>query len=315
VLTLVHLLGTGENVYAPLPGLLALCRAEPRLRACRHVFVDTPSEAACFLGPHEFATRLRRVLAPELRRNPEGVVLVGLSRGGAAALDIGAGLAVEGVRVSVLALSAPLARPARAPLTVLNIGVLESATEHYVHAIELMPWWTAVGDFLFRRIYIRFTGFVLAELNMSSEASIAMYARYIHSRDPKQACLRAVREFALLGRVSDAELRHAVSGITSRLAAADNARMILCWGRDDAWVDVEPCVARVRAAIEREHLPAGRVTLHVLDGVNHGISREAQQDVRALAALLWQACEHVALLPAASESRPPRHEHTESNAS
>lgn len=302
-LTVIHLLGTGENVYSPLVGLLALCEREPRLRACRHVIVDTPHDAACFLGPNEFATRLRRVLAPELARCRDRLVLVGLSRGATAAIDLGAELSLSTRRIGVLALSAPLARPASAPLTVLNIGAFETVTEHYVHQTALFPWATAFADFLFRRIYIRFCAFVLAELRMVSEAQIAMYARYIARCDPKLACLRAVREFALLGRVSDAELRHALSGAVRRLSSADGARVLCGWGKDDPWVEIEPCVASLGVALERHGVPAERVTLHVLAGVGHGISREPGQDFGEVAALLWQACEHAMRAPS-TEPKP-----------
>jgi pimeloyl-ACP methyl ester carboxylesterase len=235
---------------------------------------------------------LRRTLAPLLARERERVVLMGLSRGGTAALDLGSELAIQGMRVGVLAISAPLARPHKAPHTVINIGSFELITENFVRMLRLLPWLTPMGTWLLRSLYIRFCGFVLAELNMVSADMIAMYARYIAACDPNQACLRAVREFALLGRVSDAELRHAVSGATRRFAETDAAKVILCWGENDAWVDVGLCQERLQAALTRQEVPAERVRMVVFDGLNHGVGREPDQDFTALSALLWELCEH-----------------------
>jgi len=292
-LTVVHLLGTGENRYSPLTGLVELCKAEPRLRGFRHVILDTPHDAGAFLGPHEFATRAHRVLLPLLARNRDRIVLIGLSRGATSALDLGLELAAaSGTRVGVLAMAPPLARSGRPPPTVVNIGALEPNTENFVRQIELAPWLAPLGVWLLRDLYLRFSSFVLAELSMVSEASIALFARYVATSDPQQACLRAVREFALLGRVSDAELRHVVSGAMQRLAVTDAAYLCVCWGSCDAWVELEPSRARLIAMRERHEVPAERLRISVLPGVNHGVGREPDQDFAALAALCWEVCEH-----------------------
>lgn len=293
--TIVHLLGTGENIYSPLIGLAALCRAEPRLRHCRHVIADTPNDAACFLGPNEFATRVRRALEPVLAQNRERIVLAGLSRGATAAFNLGPELAqAHGTRVGVLSASPPLARPAHPPRTVLNIGWLEPVTENFVRTVALLPWLAPLGNALLHHIYIEFSGFVLAELDMSSDASIEMFARSMKGRDPQACCLRAVREFALLVRVSDAELRQAASAAVRRVASSDRVRIALCWGQGDAWVDVAACRARVQTMIERDGVSAERLSLHVLDDHKHGLGREPHKDFSKLGALLWEVCEHAA---------------------
>lgn len=292
-LTVVHLLGTGENVYSPLTGLRLACAAEPRLCGARHVIVDTPHDAAGYLGPQEFATRLRRALAPLLARERERIVLVGLSRGAMAALDLGADLAAtSGMRVGVLAMAPPLARPARPPHSVVNIGGFEPVIENFVPYLELLPWLAPLGRWITRDLYVRFSGFTLAELRMASAPSLAMFARYVAAADPVLACLRSVREFALLGRVSDAELRHATSLALQRYAFSETAHVTVCWGAEDAWLDVAPCRERLVGMLERHGVPEGRIEAHVLPGVSHGVSREPGQDFAPIAAWLWRACEH-----------------------
>lgn len=292
-LTVVHLLGTGENIYSPLTGLRAMCRSDERLCAPRHVIVDTPHDAAGYLGPQEFATRLRRVLAPLLARESERLVIVGLSRGAMAALDLGAELAsTEGMRVGVLAMAPPMKRPTRPPHSVLNIGGFEPIMENFISYLELNPWLLPMGRWITRELYVRFSGFILAELRMVSDASIAMFARYVHAIDPKLACLRSVREFALLGRVSDAELRHAVSMAMQRFSFSESAHVTVCWGDEDAWLEVGPCRERLESMIARHAVPSERVEVNTLKGVSHGVSREPAQDYRQLAAWLQRACEH-----------------------
>ena len=293
-LTVVHLLGTGENVYSPLVGLAGMCLAEPRLRSLRHVIVDTSYDAGSYLGPNEFGTRTKRTLAPLFARHRERLVLVGLSRGGTAALNFGTELADEhGTRVGVLALAPPFARPfGRPPLSALNIGGFEPIVVNFSTQLSLLPPMRPFGTWLVRDLYIRFSAFVLAELRMVSEASIAMFARHIAALDPVDVCMRSVREFALLGRVSDAELRLVVSGVTQRLARTANAHAIVCWGQDDTWVEVEPCHALLRSLLERDRVPRECIHVVKLPGLSHGIGREPDQDFAPVAALLWEACEH-----------------------
>jgi hypothetical protein len=292
-LTVVHLLGTGENVYSPLIGLVGLCLAEPRLRALRHVVADSSYEAGSYLGPSEFATRLRRTLAP-LFAGAQRLALVGLSRGGTVALTFGSELADEhGVRVGVLALAPPFAHShGRPPASAINIGGFEPIVVNFARQLELSPWLRPFGRAIVRDLYLRFSAFVLAELRMVSEASVAMFARHVTELDPIDACMRSVREFALLGRVSDAELRHAISGVTRRLARASSAHAIVCWGQDDSWVDVEPCHALLCTLVERDQVPKERLRVVKLPGLDHGVGREPEQDFAPVAALLWEACEH-----------------------
>jgi len=292
-LTVVHLLGTGENIYSPLVGLRQLCRADERLCAPRHVIVDTPHDAAGYLGPQEFATRLRRVLAPLLARESERLVIVGLSRGAMASLDLGAELAsTQGMRVGVLAMAPPMTRPKRPPHSVLNIGGFEPIMENFMPYLALNPWLLPMGRWITRDLYVRFSGFILAELRMVSDASVAMFARYIQAIDPTLACLRSVREFALLGRVSDAELRHAVSMAMQRFSFSDSAHVTVCWGDQDAWLEIGPCRERLESMIARHAVPSERIEVHTLKGVSHGVSREPAQDYTQLAAWLYRACEH-----------------------
>jgi hypothetical protein len=294
--TVLHLLGTAEVVYAPLPGLKALCEREPRLRQCRHVIADTPHEPGAFLGADEFRARLRRLVAPELARNPHGLVVFGLSRGGLVALDIGTELAQDrpGARVAVLSLGAPLRKQARVPFTVWSIGALETITDIMTRELAL---WPLLGP-LYRAIigaqYLRNCARVLAELEIDDPETVALYARYVSETDVCQASLRGVREFALLRRVSDAELRHAVATVVRRAA---NPALQVCstmvWGERDVWVDVAPSLERAREACERGGLPESRFGLYTLASWNHAVGRSLDQDFTPLAAWLWRACEFV----------------------
>jgi pimeloyl-ACP methyl ester carboxylesterase len=270
-----------------------LCRSDERLCDVHHVIADSPRDAAGYLGPQEFATRLRRVLAPLLEREQERLVICGLSRGAMAALDLGADLAsTRGMRVGVLAMAPPAARPQRAPHTVLNIGGFEPIIENFVPYLELHRWFQPIGAFITRDLYVRFGGFTLAELRMANAAAVELFARYVRQSDPTLACLRSVREFALLGRVSDAELRHAVSMSMQRYAFSESAHVTVCWGDEDAWLDVPACRERIEAMIARHAVPSERIEVHTLRGSSHGVSREPDQDFTPIAAWLVRACEH-----------------------
>ncbi|MEY4580325.1 MAG: hypothetical protein RL701_5028 [Pseudomonadota bacterium] len=291
-LLIVHILGTGENVYSPLIGLRLLCKEDPRLLGFRHVIVDTPHDAASYLGPAEFGARVRRVLAPLLARE-ERVVIVGLSRGAMTAVDLGADLACErAMPVGILSLAPPLTRPNTLPASVRTIGALEPIAENFLRYLELQPWLRGFGTWVLRIFYLRFSAFVLAELHMDDPASLGLFARFIAQIDPKVACLRAVREFGLLCRVSDAELRHALSGALQRLAVSDSARVIVSWGAEDTWLEVERCRARMAEKCEQQGVPSARVSSHVLPGIGHGLGRGAEQEYSQLAQWLWQLTQH-----------------------
>ena len=175
---------------------------------------------------------------------------------------------------------------------------------NFVRYMELLPWTERLGTALLRDLYIQFVGFVLAELDMASELAITHYGRFIAAQDPRRLCLRAVREFALLGRVSDSELRHAVASIAQHMKHADDVHAIAVWGSADAWVEIEPCVARLREGLERYGVPSTRLRTQLLDGANHGIGRQRDRDFVELAALLWEVCEHAQGAAHASARRP-----------
>jgi hypothetical protein len=77
-----------------------------------------------------------------------------------------------------------------------------------------------------------------------------------------------------------------------RYAFSETAHVTVCWGEDDAWVDVPPCRERLQAMIARHGVPPERIDVHVLKGVSHGVSREPAQDFEPIAAWLVRACEH-----------------------
>lgn len=292
-LTIVHILGTGENLYSPLTGLRLMCQADTRLRAFRHVIVDTPHDAAGYLGPAEFGSRVRRSLAPLLAREQRRLVIVGLSRGALSALDLGADVvSTVGMRVGILALAPPLAKPHALPATVYTIGALEPIMENLLQLLAAAPWLGSCANWITRRMYVRFSAFVLVELRMVDPTALELFARFVRQTDPKQACLRAVREFSLLCRVSDAELRHAVSGVLQRLAFCETAHAIVCWGDADRWVPVERSRDRLLEKLAQQAVPRTRVEVNILPGLGHGLSREPAYDYAQLAACLWRVVEH-----------------------
>jgi len=290
--TVLHLLGTAEMIYSPLIGLRALCRAEPRLARCRHVIADTPYEAAAFLGADEFSARLRRVVEPEVLRNPHGLVLLGLSRGGLVALDLGSELSqrFEDARFGVLSLAPPLCEQHPPPPTVALIGALETITEILVQEQNLWPLLRPLYRWILYRGYVRNCALVLSELEMDDVESIALFGRYLREVEPRAASLRGTREFGLLRRVSDAELRHAISGATRRAShAADKLRATVVWGLRDAWVDVPPSLERARQAAQKSGVAVAELRLHTLPDWNHGLTRSLDRDFTELARWLREA--------------------------
>jgi hypothetical protein len=192
----------------------------------------------------------------------------------------------------VLALAPPLTRPSKLPDSVRIVSGFEPMSENFVRYMELVPWLRGVGTWIMRTLYVRISAFVLAELHMDSEESLQMFARYIAQSDPKLACLRAVREFALVARVSDAELRHALSGALQRIAFSESAQITVCWGSADTWLDVAACHERLLQKLELAEVPASRLHVHVLANVGHGVTRDDSPCHAQLAPWLWEAVEH-----------------------
>jgi hypothetical protein len=300
--TVLHLLGTGEILYSPLPGLKRLCAERPALACCRHLIVDTPSEPGAYLGAAAFSLRVARVVRALGPPPPGGLVLTGLSRGALTALELGSQLAIQSdAHVEVLAMSPPVRSDFGRPLTVRTIGALERGCELLLRVAgergvlrRLTDWWLG-------RLYLHNTAFVLAELQMYEQETAERFAHYLSTRQPGPACLRAVREFGLLSRVSDAELRHVMGGVAERAAASPGLHLTLCWGEADVWLPAERCMQRSRDALQRGRVTPERAELRLLSRWNHGIGRQPEGDYGELAGVIWDACERAAAAAASTD--------------
>jgi hypothetical protein len=300
--TVLHLLGTGEIVYSPLPGLKRLCAERPGLARCRHLIVDTPSEPGAYLGAAAFSMRVARVLRAVGAPAGGALVLTGLSRGALTVLELGSQLAIHSdTHVEVLAMSPPVRSDFARPLTVRTIGALERGCELLLRAAGERGVLRRLTDLWLGRLYLRNTGFVLAELEMYEPETAERFAHYLSTRCPGPACLRAVREFGLLSRVSDAELRHLMGDVAERAAASPGLHLTLCWGERDVWLPAERCMQRAREALQRQRVAEERAELRLLPQWNHGIGRQPEGDYGELAGVVWRACERAAAAAASTD--------------
>jgi len=303
--TVVHLLGSGETRLSPLPGLQALIAADPGLATHRHLIADTPMEAAAFLGPEAFIERLLRNLTPHLDDGGP-VVLMGLSRGALASLEIACRVGIEQQRpIAALALSPPARADYEWPRSVTNIASLEASTRAVVELGRMPGFIERFTERRMRHIFMAFSAWVMAELSFATEQTLGWVACEALQRPPAQLCLRAVREFSLLTRVPDTELRHAYSSIAERAAACPHVKLTVCWGQDDVWIPAQPAKERVDAALQRHGADADRIQTLVLAGWNHGIGRELDKDFAPLATRVRAHCEWVARQHAELTGRAP----------
>lgn len=290
-ITVVHILGSGEVLYSPLPGLRALLRTAPALAQHRHVVMDTPHHPAAYLGPMEFASRAFQALRPLLEAPERGpLLLVGLSRGAVAAVELAFRAAERtGQPTAALCLSAPTRGDIEWPASVRDIGLLEAGADAALR-LPLPGFLRRFRRARFRHAYARVTAGVYNELSLDNEEMLALLARHIRETSPERTCLRALREYALLGRVSDAELRQGFSDFAARAASEDLVRLTFCWGTQDVWMPHARCRQRVEESLNRHPGADARVTLHSLPGWNHGIARQPEQDFGPVAALMTSAC-------------------------
>lgn len=283
VVTVVHLLGSGETRLSPLPGLRALIAAEPALAAHRHLIIDTPTQPAAFLGPDAFAERLTRNLGTVLQG--EGpLLLFGLSRGAVASLEIACRVGVQQQRpVAALALSPPARADYTWPKSVVDIASLEPATS----AVAELGWMPGpIARFTetrMRHTFMAFSAWVMAELSFACRETLSWVACETMRRPPTVLCLRAVREFVLLTRVPDTELRHAYNAIADRVGACPHLKLTMCWGENDVWIPAHAAKERIDGALERRGVDSERMQTHVLPGWNHGIGRQLDNDFGPLA--------------------------------
>jgi hypothetical protein len=294
-LTFVHLNGTGEHLHSPLPGLERIFAHQPRLAAHRHLFVDIPDEAEAFTGADGFRDALDRTLSPITEGVARGVVLVGLSRGGIAAMHFGAAWAARyDWPVGVVALSPPLIGDYERPRTVRDIAIIERSVVQIAQIAKVMPaWLLRAQDKLLRRSYLTLTCFTLTEFAMDDALVLRWAAWDVATRAPIPAILRANREFAMLLKVSDEVLHDGCVEVAK--AAAAHPRLALCmlWGADDTWVPTQRCAARARAIFAAAGVPAERAVIDVLAGFSHALSRQLTPDFSEVSAQIAKLTERV----------------------
>jgi len=297
-LTVIHLNGTGEPLHAILPGLQTVFSLQPQLAAHRHLLIDVPDAVNAFDGAEEFRNALRDILAPVLEGTHGGLLLIGLSRGGVAAMDLGATWVRTSRRaVGVLALSPPLIGDYERPQTVRDIACLEPMMAQLAQLAKVLPRWLLRGqDWLLRRSYLALTSFTLAEFEMDSVPVLRWAAWDLRHQDPIGSILRANREFAMLLRVSDRVLHDGCDHVARTAASHDGLSVYMLWGERDKWVPADRCAERARASFAAADVPAERVKVDVLPGWGHALSRQHAPDSTQLAECVAQLAARVATL-------------------
>lgn len=290
-ITIVHLLGSGEIAYSPLPGLRAMCALDPEIARHRHVILDTPHAPGAFFGPLEFASRAFHGLRPLLQDPTTGpLLLLGLSRGAIAAIEL-AFRAVDrtGKPTAAVALSPPTRGDIPWPASVRDVGLLEPGADATIR-LPLPKPLRIFRHAGFLRAYVRVTGAMYHELNIDDDGTLDLLARYLRQSRPTETCLRALREYALLARVSDAELRQAYAGFAERAAGDGRVHLSLCWGEGDVWMPHAACRQRIQDLIDRHRVPPERLQLHTLPGWNHCVGRQLDQDFQPIVSMIGTAC-------------------------
>lgn len=297
-LTVIHLNGTGEPLHAILPGLETVFSLQPQLAGHRHLLIDVPDAVDAFNGADEFRSALRDILAPVLSGTHGGLLLIGLSRGGVAAMDLGAMWVRTSRRaVGVLALSPPLIGDYERPQTVRDIACLEPMMVQMAQLAKVLPrWWLRAQDWVLRRSYLALTSFTLAEFEMDSAAVLRWAAWDLRRQDPIGSILRANREFAMLLRVSDQVLHAGCNQVARTAASHDGLSVYMLWGARDKWVPAERCAQRARESFDAAGVPTERVQIDVLPGWGHALSRQHAPDSTQLAERIAQLAARVATL-------------------
>lgn len=272
----IYFTGTGESAHAPLPAYRALINASAGLSGCEHFVVEAPFSRGAYYGSAAFSSRMWERVQPLVESHAGPFVLVGLSRGAIAALEVGARISEEHGKVAaVLAMSAPLKLPARLPDSVVQIAALERAVERIAEVLPFVPRWVArLAEALVERVHLYLTAVLQVELGMLGAEDFRFAKHDVDVRGPIESSGRAVREFRLLVEAPDRELEHfaqRVAGVASRTVRFFAA---LTWGERDQWLPATSCAERLNAALSREQTPSDRVVSSIQPGIGHGLFRD-----------------------------------------
>src|SRR5690606_6169212 len=130
---------------------------------------EPPDSKGAYYSSAALASRVWQQVTPVVRRHAGPFVLVGLSRGGVAALEIGSRIVEElGKPAAVVALSAPLAVPPKLPSTVHAMAAFEPVMERLrAQSTRVPAAWRTLAGYLVRLSYLHLTAMVLDELLVS----------------------------------------------------------------------------------------------------------------------------------------------------
>lgn len=251
----LHFTGTGESVYAAFEVDLPLCAAEPSLRNAAHYVFQAPAARGAYYGPHVFASAMWERVAPVVEHYEGPFVLIGLSRGGLVALELGMRIVTElGKVASVLCLSAPVDVPAHIPRAVHAIAgfenMLQQVGENLPRCSRLLR---QHAESTVQRIHLLLTSLILSDFEIDDPRQLQLQLAELAENGVLPGSLRAAREFRLLleatrrdGQLFCKDVAHTAATGAGRLYAA------LLWGERDSWIEAKTCQAQVREAMARE---------------------------------------------------------------
>lgn len=246
-----HFTGTGESVYAAFEAAYAMCERNAQLKGARHFVFQAPFRKGAYYGPAAFAEQMWERVLPIARAAEGQIVLLGLSRGGLVAIDAALRIVSElGKPASVLALSPPLAIPARIPVAVRAIAGFEPMLERLSAALSVAhPEVVRFADFWVRRVHLLVAAMIMHDFGVNDTSELALQSVELGERGSVAGCLRAAREFRLLLRATrrDSEL-FARQLVQECEVQCGRLRAVILWGAQDSWLDARECEAVLRAA-------------------------------------------------------------------
>lgn len=305
-LTVVHLLGLGEHLHSPLPGLERLCMAEPRLAAYRHLIVDIPDDRAAYKSASAFSVHHWHALRPVLESIDGSTLLIGLGRSAPAAIDIAPWLAdLDGRRVGVVALSLPVTLTPTTSPVLRDVLALQPIVTRFERADRDLPAALLRPiDWLLRRVAAIVSGYCLAELDTDSGPAVRWAAWDITQRQPASMLSRLCLELRLWQDQHGAREGGGLTRAADRLARHPSVSWTALWGANDRWVSGGDSLADCQQACSAARVPETRVDVGLLPGWGHAVGRDSRGDYGQLAAHLLKACERTA-----SQVRPVRSSH------
>jgi pimeloyl-ACP methyl ester carboxylesterase len=302
-LIVLQFTGTGESVHAAYENTRALFQADPRLAAATHFVFEAPLEKGAYYGPETFSASIWERVEPIIVHYPGPFVLVGVSRGGLVALDHGARIAEEHGKVaSVLALSAPVAAPARIPHVIGAIaGFVESLEGMSQSLPQIAPRVGRDLEIVVKFFYLSLIAQILRFHRVYSEASLARHALDVRDHGVLGATLRASREFRLLVRANERKLQlHCQLMNQALVQHSRRFSATLVWGAEDGWIDAKTCRQRFEE-VARKASPELLPTCAVMPGQGHLLRADDAALARELTPFLVRAASEACRLARADD--------------